>query len=522
MRRIARTLLPCAAAAVAACTTAAPPPPSPLPARVSGATLVGQLDGATPLDVVVAMPLAASADAIARDGRLLSPAEFADAYAPPAAEYARVAAAFAARGLDVTTTPSRSTLTLHGRADLVAAALATTIDAYADGAGAFYAPRPLDPAVAQAMLIAGTAGLDDAGRWRSHRAPQPASASGAAEPADLVAMYDVPATAKGDGETVAILGTGYPPSDADVDGYAMKYSLPFARATQYVRVLLGGPNRDPSALAQNEYVENLLDADMVIALASHARVVHVITATNSPGLFSDGIVYIVNQHPEAHQVSVSYGTCERVAASEMLVMNQLFAQAKAEGQQWLFASGDNGTDGCRDGSGNHVLSIDWPASSPYVLGVGGTAINFGVEIAWAGGGGGQSEIWAKPSFQVAGPLGPPADGVRDVPDIAALAGSPGVTIYGQGQTIVGVQGTSCAAPMWAAFWALLDQARGGGGFRDGAERLYRLGALNASGLRDITAGTNGNGTTPGYPAKTGWDFATGWGVPDVARLLGQW
>ena len=109
-------------------------------------------------------------------------------------------------------------------------------------------------------------------------------------------------------------------------------------------------------------------------MAPMANIIHVLTATNSPGLFTDGVSYIVNQVPKAHAVTVSYGGCERGAAGEVAVMNTLFEQAQAEGQQWFFASGDTGTDGCRDGAGNKHIAAGWPTSSPYIIGVGGTQI----------------------------------------------------------------------------------------------------------------------------------------------------
>ncbi len=521
-----------AVALVAGCQASAPLP-SVVPARVAQATALGRVAADEPIDFVVAMALRAPLDQVVGSGAPLSPDAFAAAFAPSPSDYARAVAALRGYGLAVDESPTRTTATVHGAAAAVEAALGTTLVRYADAYGVFRAPAELHPRWDLEALVAGVAGLDDAGRWWSHRAapgaPAPQSPSGSAEPPDLRARYDLGAAGVGlgDGETVAILGTGTPPSDADVDGYVTKYTLPFDRQKQYTQVFVGGPNRDPAGLSQNEYGENLLDVDMVMALAPHANVVHVFSATNSPGLFSDGIVYIVNHVAAAHQVSVSFGSCERVAASEMLVMNQLFAQAKAEGQQWFFASGDNGTDGCRDGKGNKVLSVNWPASSPYVLSVGGTGWNGAMEYGWSGGGGGQSEILDKPAFQAAqrgdARARTPADGVRDQPDIAALAGPPGVVIYGMGQAFSGVQGTSCATPMWAAFWALLDEAKGAhAGFTDGAERLYRLGATTGAGLHDITVGGNGDGTTPGYPATPGWDFATGWGTPDVGALSTAW
>jgi kumamolisin len=503
------------------------PRASQVPPRVAGATALGPVAADEPVTFVLAMTLRdrARLDALVAAGATIAPDAFADAFAPPADDYARVVAALRAHELDVFDSPTRTTVTVHGRAADVAAALGTSLWRYADLNGEFRAPGELWLSAETQALVAGAAGLDDAAQWWSHRAapgtPLPDGASGSLEPADLRAQYDLPANL-GDGETIAILGTGLPPSDADIDGYVQKFSLPVNRAQQYARVLVGGPNRDPMGLAQLEYGENLLDADMALAIAPHAKVVHVLTATNSPGLFSDGIVYIVNQLTAAHQVSVSFGTCERVAAGEMLVMNQLFLQAKAEGQQWFFASGDNGTDGCRDGKGNKVLSVNWPASSPYVIAVGGTELDStnNAEIAWPAGGGGQSEIIDKPAFQTGHT---PADGVRDEPDVAAIAGVPGVAIYGQGMLFAGVQGTSVATPVWAAIWALLDEAKGNhAGFGNGAERLYQLGAAGSAALRDVTVGGIGDGTTPGYPAKAGWDFATGWGAPDVSALVTAW
>lgn len=533
MRRAALAL-----AAVAGCSAAPAPGTSPLPSvvppRAAAATLVGRVDSDARIDFVLALALRdrARAEALVAGGEVLAPDAFADAFAPTPAEYAAVVAALGAQGLQAEPSPTRTTVTVHGRASDVEAALGTTLSRYADAYGVFRAPAALHPRWDLEALVAGAAGLDDAARWWTHLSSTgapvaPNSPNGSAEPPDFKAMYDLGGAGLGDGETVAILGTGTPPSDADLDGYATRYALPFSRATQYTQVFVGGANRDPPGLSQNEYYENVLDADMVMALAPHARIVHVLTATNSPGLFSDGIVYIVNQLAWAHQVSVSFGTCERVAASEMLVLNQLFLQARAEGQQWLFASGDNGTDGCRDGKGNKVLSVNWPSSSPYVLSVGGTGWNMGAEYGWSGGGGGQSEILDKPAYQVAQPgdtrARTPADGVRDQPDVAALAGPPGVVIYAMNQSLSGVQGTSAATPMWAAIWALLDEARGGHrGFADGAERLYRMGASGGAGLHDITTGGNGDGTTPGFAATPGWDFATGWGTPDVGALVTTW
>ena len=76
--------------------------------------------------------------------------------------------------------------------------------------------------------------------------------------------------------------------------------------------------------------------------------------------------------------------------------------------------------------------------------------------------------------------------------------------------------------MWAAAWAILDQAKGGGGIYASHERMYQMGKAGTPGFRDITVGNISDGVTPGYPALPGYDLATGWGVPNMQTLIANW
>jgi kumamolisin len=206
-------------------------------------------------------------------------------------------------------------------------------------------------------------------------------------------------------------------------------------------------------------------------------------------------------------------------------------QAKAQGQTWFFASGDDGSDGCRNGSGNKVASAGWPASSPYVVGVGGTQLSAtgGAatgEVSWdswggefnGAGGGGASESLDKPAYQTGVS---PNDGARDEPDVAALGGPPGVEIYIDAAPTL-IAGTSAATPMWAGVWALIGQGHNLTTISNGLEQIYSLGKAKSAGFVDITSGSNGGpGDTVagGYPTATGYDLATGWGTPNVAALI---
>jgi kumamolisin len=319
----------------------------------------------------------------------------------------------------------------------------------------------------------------------------------------------------GAGETVAILGAGDPPSLTDLAGFVKTYSLA-DYSTHYTQVLVGGPTRETTSEASQEQVEDTLDAEMVLGVAPNAGIIHAIVASNAGGLFEDGIAFVVNQIPQAHAVSVSFGSCERGAGFSVEQMNDLFVQASMMGQTWFFSSGDNGTDGCQDMAATSVLAVDWPASSPYVIGVGGTQFDTkGVETAWTDGGGGQSELFPKPTWQTG--VGPyPNDNARDVPDVAALAGDPGANIYAEAQ-IQPVQGTSAAAPMWASMWSMIAESRGHVGIVNFHERLYGIGGTSA--YHDIIGGNNGS-VIAGYDAIAGYDLATGWGSPNLTQLVG--
>ncbi len=536
------------------------------PARVIGARVVGRVARDQVIEFLVGLRLsdmsevtrlvARQADRRSVDfGRFLTPAQFAATFAPSQEEYDGLAAELVRLGLTVTRkVDGRTTLSVKGPASVVEQVFGTELLEYEDSitntsvrrieAGAsgglisarFYAPSArfsLEALSKWSGLVAQVSGLDSAAPWFPHLHMAPGTSSippgpaspdalpGLADPADIRSIYKVNGAlgkqgqqVTGAGETVALLGTGTPPPASDLQGFVDTFGLP-DYTTHYTQVFVGGPNRDPAAAAFQEEFEDVLDADMVLGTAPQANVVHVFTAANAGGLFNDGISFVVNQVPQAHGVSVSFGTCERAAASEVNQLDTLFIQAQAQGQTWFFSSGDNGTDGCQDGSKNGVLAVDWPASSPYVIGVGGTAILGGVEKAWSGGGGGQSELFPKPAYQIG--VGPyPSDDARDVPDVAALAGDPGVATYFQG-TVQVAEGTSAASPIWVGIWAMLAEARGHVGMPNAHENIY---AVGPTAFRDITSGSNTDGTTAGYPAIPGYDLATGWGVPDLVKLVG--
>jgi kumamolisin len=191
------------------------------------------------------------------------------------------------------------------------------------------------------------------------------------------------------------------------------------------------------------------------------------------------------------------------------------------------AAGDNGSsDGVNDGKAH----VDFPASSPYALGCGGTRLDSSGgqvtdEVVWnesAAGegatGGGISDFFPLPTWQANAHIPPSINdrhSGRGVPDVAGDADpQTGYQIYVDGQSSP-IGGTSAVAPLWAGLIALVNQRRGKAvGYLN--PYLYQQYAqlAQSKALRDVTSGNNG-----GYTAGNGWDACTGLGAPDGALLL---
>ncbi len=203
------------------------------------------------------------------------------------------------------------------------------------------------------------------------------------------------------------------------------------------------------------------------------------------------------------------------------------------------AAGDGGAgDGADDGQ-EHV---DFPASSPWVLAVGGTMLSGPAEeeVTWwqapgerSGGGGatggGVSVIFPRPSWQTVqvASLRPGSIDGRVIPDVAALAGPPYYDLIFQGKDSPN-GGTSAAAPLWASMLARVSAGQhAASGPRFLTPLLYGAaaggGTLGSQACSDITSGNNSSPGVPGgYVAGTGYDAVSGWGTPvgvQLQRLL---
>lgn len=329
-------------------------------------------------------------------------------------------------------------------------------------------------------------------------------------PKQLAAFYGLPTNSTvGAGKKVAVIELGGGFDQAALTKYFA--SLGYPNVLPVVFHSISGAKNNPTDSA-GDHVEVMLDLCVVGGMAPGAEM-HCYMAPNTDAGFLAAINQAVADKMDC--ISNSWGGPEDTwPASTLATFNNAFQKAAAAGIVVTCASGDNGsTDG---ESGPHV---DFPASSPYVLGCGGTslpALSPSSEVVWndgsAGGatGGGVSTVFTIPGYQAK--AGVPGGKMRGVPDVAGCADPQtgwNVVVDASGQNTV-VGGTSAVAPMWAAIATYLMQSLG----KDVANLGALLYGLAGGAFRDITSGNNGT-----YAAKNGYDCCTGLGVPVVSKLL---
>jgi uncharacterized protein (TIGR03437 family) len=134
--------------------------------------------------------------------------------------------------------------------------------------------------------------------------------------------------------------------------------------------------------------------------------------------------------------------------------------------------------------------------------------------------------------------GVPDDHQRDAPDIALASASGNPYLVVSRGSLIGVGGTSAAAPAFAGLVALLNQALVANqtvaqpGLGNINPTLYRMAQASKDAFHDITGGDNFvpcvqgspdcvNGSL-GYAGAVGYDMATGLGSVDAAKLIAAW
>jgi hypothetical protein len=552
--------------APATAATAAPTPPAPVTIQLTGQVLKG-LDklpnlGRVPASTHIQLGLSvAGRDAAGRNAlaravsdpkspsykHFLTPTEYAARFGVDTARRAALARWLQAGGLKVEHAGAAGTfLLVSGTAADVEKQFGTTLNSYRLGTQVIRA-NTTAPRVPVSLGIHGVLGLETAHRFAPHAAaPSAFPVAADTTPSDLWSIYDQPSNNRGAGQQLAMFGWGDPTGiERDLRLFEARYSLPQIPFT----VRHAGPvGTDTAGLTEWD-----IDTQAASGMAPDATKLTAYFGTS--GLISDGVAALqlwADQADGAKQASASYGLCEGLPLFSYDVIDvpvdTVLQQAVLEGRSLFVSTGDTASGCPFAGAGVNgvtygpVPAQEYPAASPWAVGVGGTVITTksgtpktrDIEYAWTHGGGGASPLVAAPDYQLGvanldrpcivtpdGDIADPTGVCRGLPDVAAQSGDllSAYLIVVDSADGYG-SGTSLSAPLMQGMWARINAAAPlvngtatGLGFAN--PHFYRLGkdaTTRAATFYDVTVGSNGN------PALPGWDYTTGWGVPDVTKM----
>src|SRR5689334_8488757 len=257
--------------------------------------------------------------------------------------------------------------------------------------------------------------------------------------ADIQGAYKLPTTG-GAGRTVAIVDAfDAPNAESDLATYRTQYGLPACTTANgcFKKVNQTG-QASPLPKSDSGWAgEIMLDLDMVSATCPDCKILLVeANSANTPDL---GAAVNTAAMMGASAISNSYGGSEDSSVTS--ASSQYY---KHPGVLVTVSSGDSG------------YGVEFPASSEFVMAVGGTNLAKSsstrgwAEKAWSKAGSGCSAYIAKPSWQK-----DTGCTKRMEADVSAVADpATGVAVYSGGWQVVG--GTSAASPIVAGIFTLFN------------------------------------------------------------------
>ena len=262
--------------------------------------------------------------------------------------------------------------------------------------------------------------------------------------------------------------------------------------------------------------EQTLDMTQALGMASGLKSLVMYVGSTDTAIISA----MTTHNPLPTTIGCSWGW----TPADPSTLDPYFEKMSAQGQNFFAASGDSSTWSRRNEA--------WPADDANVVSVGGTDLTtksaggaWASETAWSDSGGGISpDKIAIPSWQkLSGVINSSNKGsttYRNGPDVAANANFTFYTCADQTSCLANEYGgTSFAAPMWAAYIALVNQQRAASGlgtigFINPTIYAQNVTSSYATDFHDITSGKSGS-----YSAVTGYDLVTGWGSPNGTGLI---
>ncbi|HEV2455225.1 MAG TPA: S53 family peptidase, partial [Verrucomicrobiae bacterium] len=462
----------------------------------------------------------------------LTPCQFTAQFSPSQQDYDTVIQFARSNGLAITGIYSNRTLIdVTGSVGTIEHAFHTTLRLYQHPAEnrVFFAPES-DPVINLAVPIKHVDGLDNFFVPRPALRPGIPPAKSATRPAlgsgpggeyigqDFRAAYAPGVALNGDGQTVALF---------ELDGYYSNDIASYEKQAALPAVTLKNILPNGSVSRGSGVDEVSLDIEMAISMATNLSKVIVYEAPNGNGNSVPDLLNRIAMDNSAKQISSSW------LIGDNSSYDTYYKEMAAQGQSFYQASGDDGA---------YYSSISEWADDTNIILVGGSTLfttapggAWSSESVWnwyssgegAGGSGGGVNVNGVPipawQENVSMAKNQGSTTLRNVPDVALTADNIYV-IYNNGKT-GRFGGTSCAAPLWAAFTALVNQqaiAKGETtvGFINPAVYAIGLSSNYTNCFHDITSGNDTN-TTVGaeYFATNGYDLCTGWGTPTGSNLI---
>jgi hypothetical protein len=406
----------------------------------------------------------------------LTPDQFADRFGMAESDIATVESWLQQQGFTIDSVArSRNAIHFSGSSAQVERAFQTEMHSYKVSGVSHFAPsKELSLPAAIASAVLGVRNVDDFRPLphvffkKSGRLNPSFTSAGNSNiffaPPDIVTAYDIKpvysAGYTGSGQSITLVGQSAIVM-GDIEAFQTASGLAVKDPSLYLV-----PGSGSSAKSDGDEAESDLDLEWSGAIATGATI-NFVYAGNNPnyGAF-DALQYAIDQQIGTI-ISSSYGTCETALGGATLEAS--FEQAATQGQTILSASGDSGSTDCSGIPGlsssiQKGVAVDYPASSPFVTGLGGTEISstadsgnyvtvgagfwqadsgstdlvnsvlkYIPEVVWnddalsvqfggtlSAGGGGASALFPKPTWQ-AGVPGIPTDSKRDVPDLSLYA-----------------------------------------------------------------------------------------------------
>jgi kumamolisin len=425
---------------------------------------------------------------------------------------------------------------LAGSAAAMGRAFGVLVHDYRGRLGQVFYASPQQPSPPP-ILTAEVAGLGRLLGYIPHRESRPALAprdvpDKGLTPQSLLHSYEADGLARagftGKGITVVVFAfDGF--DQADLDAFSTTFGLP-----KFTPDVVGG-------IPDVRHGEATMDLEVVHAVAPDAKKVLV---NARPTVEGDGgyrrIAEMMEdtnrRYPGAvWSLSIGWGCDKMITAADLAPVRAALRSAQEQGTAAFNASGDLAGLECKGGEawstppGPDEIGLDAVASLPEMTNVGGTTLSTSSDGGWLaeqawfdpplslGTGGGQSTVFERPDWQGRANIPRRGRGMRQVPDIAAVADPrTGIKLVYRGEVVVG-GGTSMSAPILAGFAAMMNQyilAHGGGLLGDLNPQLYVLAqGTPLPAFRDVTLG--GNAVATAHP---GYDLVTGLGTPRIDNL----